>query len=793
MQLNSTVQEGQIFNQGDSVRLNNISYKVIEYINRGGSGEVYKVTHNEQSYALKIFFPFYQAKLFTTIADEAVNETIPFQLREFEILSSLHHKNIVAVREKGEIDLTQKQKKKIQASAISKLPALVTDFVEGLPINEYFAQNKLGDEDCANILVSIAEALQYMHNVRKRMHLDIKAANLLIRSSDSQPILVDFGLSKNFDFEEVDKNEMTRLLGDWDLFPKSISTNHRLKHIKEVGGTREELFQAIFPGLDLYQFGKLLAELAPTLKKTFRIRENNYVGELIHTLTDWKLVSKLSTTSLLPRIERLRPNHFTTFGIQELISPSAAEKTIMLPTGIAVPVTENLKRGIECRSFRRLNYVNQLCLLPYIYPGADYKRSVHVLYAYELGRQLVEQLYSCPTFRLHFDGRSTEQLLACILFHDINHFPFLHIFQESGIQQLKGLDVLELFCDGQATGEMAAKSASVNMILDDLGLDSKRFEQIVFGKHYEQCAEHDAVDQIINSIVNSGVDIDKLSYLKLDSLFTGVAYGNGIDVVALLKAASIERINQGRLHLAFDERALQAVESVIFTRYWLFRSVYWHHTNRALMAMVLSVVKDLYSDGRRSFHEYLTDTMWRSDYEAIRYLDQKYMTHFGKPSVLSGLIEDRNHLYQRLYTIHPSAGEERDFEIYEKCRNLSDSGEKEVREKLLHLILCIANIKEHESFGVDDILLDVPRRENDFGGKAYIRVDRGEAVEVEYLSETIRHLQEGYELLSKRVRFFVSPRVGKALGPSFRIEHRNDIGDGILQILKGTDLNTQVK
>ena len=134
-----------------------------------------------------------------------------------------------------------------------------------------------------------------------------------------------------------------------------------------------------------------------------------------------------------------------------------------------------------------------------------------------------------------------------------------------------------------------------------------------------------------------------MSYLFLDGYFTGVKYGTGIDYAALIKAAMIGRVlGSDRLHLGFGDRGAQAAEHLVMTRYWNFRSIYWHHTNRAFMAMILAVVRSLYIDKKLSAEGYLRDTLWCSDVQALQYLDNKYRELFyHKPSLLHELPFDR--------------------------------------------------------------------------------------------------------------------------------------------------------
>ena len=201
-------------------------------------------------------------------------------------------------------------------------------------------------------------------------------------------------------------------------------------------------------------------------------------------------------------------------------------------------------------------------------------------------------------------------------------------------------------------------------ILESYDLSPERFKRLVYQGFDDQECE---VDQVISSIVNSGVDVDKLSYLRLDAHFTGVPYGRAIDVQTLLKAATVAPIER-RFHLAYGERAISALEQVVFARFWNFRTIYWHHTNRALMAMVLSVVRDVYA-GRPGVTDYLRQTLFSGEWAAMRYLDAEHRRHPGGPSILDGLEHDRGLIYKRLYSLHP-ASDENDDRLLKALRKL---------------------------------------------------------------------------------------------------------------------------
>ena len=103
----------------------------------------------------------------------------------------------------------------------------------------------------------------------------------------------------------------------------------------------------------------------------------------------------------------------------------------MIPPDIGIPMTPQIERLITNRSFRRLTQINQLSMVSLIYPGAEYKRYVHVLRLSSSPPTCYPTLLLTPIFRLHVDREVVVLLLASVLAHDINHFPFLHISSKS--------------------------------------------------------------------------------------------------------------------------------------------------------------------------------------------------------------------------------------------------------------------------------------------------------------------------------------------------------------------------
>jgi hypothetical protein len=86
------------------------------------------------------------------------------------------------------------------------------------------------------------------------------------------------------------------------------------------------------------------------------------------------------------------------------------------------------------------------------------------------------------------------------------------------------------------------------------------------------------------NLLSGVLDPDKLDYLNRDAYFCGVPYGvQDVDFVF----AEIRAHPQG---LAVTEKGLTAVESVLFSKYLMYRSVYWHKTVRIATAMIKKAV-----------------------------------------------------------------------------------------------------------------------------------------------------------------------------------------------------------
>lgn len=150
-------------------------WKVLESLGAGGFGAVQKVEKNGRLHALKI------ALLPEGTPDE--KKTHARTLRELLCLLLLDHPNIVRVVAHGR-----------WPDEHGGHLYLVLEYVEGWTLAQWIERTHPTVHEIIRVFVNIAAAVAYMH-ARGVFHRDLKLINVLIRKSDSEPVIIDFGAS----------------------------------------------------------------------------------------------------------------------------------------------------------------------------------------------------------------------------------------------------------------------------------------------------------------------------------------------------------------------------------------------------------------------------------------------------------------------------------------------------------------------------------------------------------------------------------------------------------------------
>jgi HD superfamily phosphohydrolase len=226
---------------------------------------------------------------------------------------------------------------------------------------------------------------------------------------------------------------------------------------------------------------------------------------------------------------------------------------------------------VDTEVFQRLRYVRQLGWTYLVYPGATHTRFEHALGTHHLSRRTLALLCEAE------DSTSISEIDQAIvrsaaLLHDVGHYPFSHALEEIGA--LHHEDVARpLITEGSVAAILSSqigKDAPVKVL------------DLIRGRS----------ESSLQGLISGSLDLDKIEYLKRDAFMCGVPYGE-IDVDRLTNSlVLVDDPETGRRALGVREKALSALESLLFAKYQMFRNVYWHHAVRSATAMYKRLVED---------------------------------------------------------------------------------------------------------------------------------------------------------------------------------------------------------
>ena len=150
-------------------------YQLLEKIGEGGMGEVWVARQTvplKRKVALKL--------IRTGMDSKAVLRRLE---QERQALAIMDHPNIARVLDGGLTSTGQ--------------PFFVMELVNGLPLNQFCDEAKLGIRERLELFIPICQAVQHAHQ-KGIIHRDLKPANILVTIIDGRPVpkVIDFGVAK---------------------------------------------------------------------------------------------------------------------------------------------------------------------------------------------------------------------------------------------------------------------------------------------------------------------------------------------------------------------------------------------------------------------------------------------------------------------------------------------------------------------------------------------------------------------------------------------------------------------
>ncbi len=196
-------------------------YTIGEQIGSGGFGEVFHATRESPFGEFHFAIKFHRPLPFTN----AERARARFD-REVRALRILQHRGIVPY---------------LDAGLDKETPFLVMPFIDGPNLRKASEGQPVLER--LNQMVEILGAVAHAHS-KEILHRDLKPANILVRSSDNQPVIVDFGLAYLFD-DATHESLTTTAIGSGPYIPHEVWEDPKLRT----------------PGHDIYSCGVILYEI----------------------------------------------------------------------------------------------------------------------------------------------------------------------------------------------------------------------------------------------------------------------------------------------------------------------------------------------------------------------------------------------------------------------------------------------------------------------------------------------------------------------------------------------------
>ncbi len=225
--------------------------------------------------------------------------------------------------------------------------------------------------------------------------------------------------------------------------------------------------------------------------------------------------------------------------------------------------------ALDTPTVQRLRYVRQVGHAFLVYPGATHTRFEHALGAYHLTKRALAALEERGELEPASDDDRLAVRMAALL-HDVGHYPFSHALEEAGFPSHEKLGIAKL-----SRGELGDRLVEIG---------GPTFPAVV-GSLIGGTSRSP-----LQGLISGSLDLDKIDYLSRDARMCGVPYGT-VDVDRLLSSLTLVESEPGRYEVGVQEKGVSALESLLFSKYQMYRNVYWHHAVRSATCMFKRAVR----------------------------------------------------------------------------------------------------------------------------------------------------------------------------------------------------------
>ena len=323
-----------------------------------------------------------------------------------------------------------------------------------------------------------------------------------------------------------------------------------------------------------------------------------------------------------------------------------------------IPFTKEMKELLEIGPVQKLARIKQNGPTYHIYPGSVHTRLNHSIGVYHLSREILLSM-ARKNDNLPLTEEGMMSFLCASLLHDIGHFPYAHSLKELAIKDHE-----------QIAAELILGCKELKDAVKRTGADPLIAANII--NKDEPCKNGET--GFYRNILSGTLDPDKLDYLSRDAYFSGVPYGtqNTDYIISSMDFRSWQPV--------LEEDAMVSIEHVLFSKYLMYKTIYWHKGTRSATAMIKKALlaglkaevisyDDLYLKDDDEFSRLGKDLSFEPfslirEVEHNRLLEKRYENDLGSGSRLEQLAlnlgtrdKAENAVFRKLKNAYPALKE----------------------------------------------------------------------------------------------------------------------------------------
>ena len=322
-----------------------------------------------------------------------------------------------------------------------------------------------------------------------------------------------------------------------------------------------------------------------------------------------------------------------------------------------IPITEFEKKIIDTWPFQRLRNIHQLGTTMWVYPAGRHTRFEHSLGTFYLSKRMV----NCLESELLLEDDMSVFHLASLL-HDIGHAPFSHVGENIGFSNPSKSKI----ASHEVFGARIIRETEINDLIIDQ-FDKKIRDRIIFVMEGDTKGGTQK-DLISKELLTGQVGVDRLDYLRRDSISLGVNYGK-FDLERILETVRLDKSSrvdgqEGPSPLYWEKGGIRALEHFVLARYYMYTEVYFHKTTRILNYHLANAILDYLKTKMNldSFPLDIDEYLELCDIDILLWLKKSKHKPYFYDRKFYKCIPIFENIYNGLRKIRPTRGEKEKFD-----------------------------------------------------------------------------------------------------------------------------------